>query len=98
MPTVRKVAEKNTVLVLKHTRPSHHQPLCGYFNISNEKNERLNVSLCISVCPPSSTSTCPSELAGPGRRPSPPQLELRMVQSKADIEDPAIVTEATLIS
>lgn len=40
----------------------------------------------------------PSELAGPGRRPSPPQLELRMVQSKADIEDPAIVTEATLIS
>uniref|UniRef100_A0A3B5K8E7 Pyridoxal kinase n=1 Tax=Takifugu rubripes TaxID=31033 RepID=A0A3B5K8E7_TAKRU len=38
------------------------------------------------------------ELAGPGRRPSPPQLELRMVQSKADIEDPAIVTEATLIS
>ncbi|GLD69659.1 pyridoxal kinase-like protein, partial [Lates japonicus] len=38
------------------------------------------------------------ELAGPGRRPSPPQLELRMVQSKADIEDPAIVTEATVIS
>ncbi|XP_023818828.1 pyridoxal kinase-like isoform X2 [Oryzias latipes] len=38
------------------------------------------------------------ELAGPGRRPSPPQLELRMVQSKADIEDPAIVTEATIIS
>uniref|UniRef100_A0A8C6UPZ9 Pyridoxal kinase n=1 Tax=Neogobius melanostomus TaxID=47308 RepID=A0A8C6UPZ9_9GOBI len=38
------------------------------------------------------------DLAGPGRRPSPPQLELRMVQSKADIEDPAIVTEATLIS
>ncbi|CAG6016410.1 unnamed protein product [Menidia menidia] len=38
------------------------------------------------------------KLAGPGRRPSPPQLELRMVQSKADIEDPAIVTEATVIS
>ncbi|XP_071393165.1 pyridoxal (pyridoxine, vitamin B6) kinase b isoform X1 [Centroberyx affinis] len=38
------------------------------------------------------------ELAGPGRRPSPPQLELRMVQSKADIEDPAIVMEATVIS
>ncbi|XP_047207932.1 pyridoxal (pyridoxine, vitamin B6) kinase b isoform X1 [Girardinichthys multiradiatus] len=38
------------------------------------------------------------ELAGPGRRPSPPQLELRMIQSKADIEDPAIVTEATIIS
>lgn len=39
-----------------------------------------------------------SELAGPGRRPSPPQLELRMIQSKADIEDPAIVLEATVIS
>ncbi|XP_030234907.1 pyridoxal (pyridoxine, vitamin B6) kinase b isoform X2 [Gadus morhua] len=38
------------------------------------------------------------ELAGPGRRPSPPQLELRMVQSKADIEDPAIVMRATVIS
>ncbi|XP_034754349.1 pyridoxal kinase-like [Etheostoma cragini] len=38
------------------------------------------------------------ELAGPGRRPSPPQLELRMVQSKADIEDPAIVMEAIVIS
>lgn len=56
------------------------------------------MSLCICVCPPSSTTTSLSELAGPGRRPSPPQLELRMVQSKADIEDPAIVTEATLIS
>lgn len=43
-------------------------------------------------------SLSPPELAGPGRRPSPPQLELRMVQSKADIEDPAIVTEATVIS
>uniref|UniRef100_A0A8C9YTS2 pyridoxal kinase n=1 Tax=Sander lucioperca TaxID=283035 RepID=A0A8C9YTS2_SANLU len=38
------------------------------------------------------------ELAGPGRRPSPPQLELRMVQSKADIEDPAIVMEAIVLS
>ncbi|KAK6325137.1 hypothetical protein J4Q44_G00044790 [Coregonus suidteri] len=38
------------------------------------------------------------ELAGPGRKPSPPQLELRMVQSKADIEDPAIVMEATVLT
>uniref|UniRef100_A0A9J7X200 Pyridoxal kinase n=2 Tax=Cyprinus carpio TaxID=7962 RepID=A0A9J7X200_CYPCA len=37
------------------------------------------------------------EMAGPGRRPSPAQLELRMVQSKADIEDPTIVMEATVI-
>uniref|UniRef100_A0A9J8BXF6 Pyridoxal kinase n=1 Tax=Cyprinus carpio carpio TaxID=630221 RepID=A0A9J8BXF6_CYPCA len=37
------------------------------------------------------------EMAGPGRRPSPSQLELRMVQSKADIEDPAIVMEATVL-
>uniref|UniRef100_A0A9J8A6G2 Pyridoxal kinase n=1 Tax=Cyprinus carpio carpio TaxID=630221 RepID=A0A9J8A6G2_CYPCA len=36
-------------------------------------------------------------MAGPGRRPSPSQLELRMVQSKADIEDPAIVMEATVL-
>ncbi|TRZ03954.1 hypothetical protein DNTS_027910 [Danionella cerebrum] len=34
------------------------------------------------------------EAAGPNRKPSPAQLELRMVQSKADIEDPAIVITA----
>lgn len=38
-----------------------------------------------------------SEMAGPGKRPSPAQLELRMVQSKADIENPAIVVEAKVL-
>ncbi|KAG7467285.1 hypothetical protein MATL_G00151740 [Megalops atlanticus] len=38
-----------------------------------------------------------NEVAGPGKKPSPAQLELRMVQSKADIEDPAIVVEATVL-
>lgn len=38
-----------------------------------------------------------SEVAGPGKRPSPAQLELRMVQSKADIENPAIVVEAKVL-
>lgn len=37
------------------------------------------------------------EAAGPDRRPSPAQLELRMVQSKGDIEDPAITVEAVLL-
>ncbi|KAI4886552.1 hypothetical protein NFI96_027118 [Prochilodus magdalenae] len=37
------------------------------------------------------------EVAGPDRRPSPAQLELRMVQSKGDIEDPAITLEAVLL-
>ncbi|XP_047658959.1 pyridoxal (pyridoxine, vitamin B6) kinase b isoform X2 [Tachysurus fulvidraco] len=37
------------------------------------------------------------EMAGPGKKPSPAQLELRMIQSKADIEDPAIVMEATVL-
>uniref|UniRef100_A0A3B3REB2 Pyridoxal kinase n=1 Tax=Paramormyrops kingsleyae TaxID=1676925 RepID=A0A3B3REB2_9TELE len=37
------------------------------------------------------------EIAGPGRRPTPAQLELRMVQSKADIENPAIVVDATVL-
>ncbi len=36
-------------------------------------------------------------MAGPGKRPSPAQLELRMVQSKADIENPAIVVEAKVL-
>lgn len=35
--------------------------------------------------------------AGPDRRPNPAQLELRMVQSKGDIEDPAITVEAVLL-
>lgn len=38
-----------------------------------------------------------SEMAGPGKRPTPAQLELRMVQSKADIEHPAIVVEAKVL-
>lgn len=43
------------------------------------------------------TITYANEAAGPGKRPSPAQLELRMVQSKADIEDPAIVVNAKVI-
>lgn len=43
------------------------------------------------------TITYAHEIAGPGKRPSPAQLELRMVQSKADIENPAIVVEAKVL-
>uniref|UniRef100_A0A8C4D6I7 Pyridoxal kinase n=1 Tax=Dicentrarchus labrax TaxID=13489 RepID=A0A8C4D6I7_DICLA len=43
------------------------------------------------------TITYANEMAGPGKRPSPAQLELRMVQSKADIENPAIVIEAKVL-
>lgn len=43
------------------------------------------------------TAVCFPEVAGPGKRPSPAQLELRMVQSKADIENPAIVVNAKVI-
>ena len=34
--------------------------------------------------------SCFSELAGAGNKPSPAQRELRMVQSKADLEDPKV--------
>ncbi|KAM9343214.1 pyridoxal kinase-like [Pholidichthys leucotaenia] len=43
------------------------------------------------------TMTYASGIAGPGTRPSPAQLELRIVQSKADIENPATVVEARLL-
>ncbi|KAM4558118.1 pyridoxal kinase-like [Odontesthes bonariensis] len=43
------------------------------------------------------TMTYANEMAGPGKKPSPAQLELRMVQSKADIENPATVVEATVL-
>ncbi|XP_048048996.1 pyridoxal (pyridoxine, vitamin B6) kinase a isoform X1 [Megalobrama amblycephala] len=43
------------------------------------------------------TITYAKEVAGPDRKPSPAQLELRMVQSKADIEDPAIVLNAVVL-
>uniref|UniRef100_A0A1A7WPB9 Pyridoxal kinase n=1 Tax=Iconisemion striatum TaxID=60296 RepID=A0A1A7WPB9_9TELE len=43
------------------------------------------------------TITYANEVAGPGNKPSPAQLELRMVQSKADIENPAIVIEAKVL-
>ncbi|XP_020829542.1 pyridoxal kinase [Phascolarctos cinereus] len=35
--------------------------------------------------------------AGKGKKPSPAQLELRMVQSKMDIENPEIIVEATVL-
>lgn len=40
---------------------------------------------------------CSSAQAGAGQKPSPAQLELRMVQSKKDIEDPEIVVQATVL-
>ncbi|XP_051761684.1 pyridoxal (pyridoxine, vitamin B6) kinase a isoform X1 [Ctenopharyngodon idella] len=43
------------------------------------------------------TITYAKEVAGPDRKPTPAQLELRMVQSKADIEDPAIVLNAVVL-
>ncbi|XP_043987932.1 pyridoxal kinase-like isoform X1 [Gambusia affinis] len=43
------------------------------------------------------TITYAVETAGPGIKPSPAQLELRMVQSKADIENPSIVVKANVL-
>ncbi|XP_002723871.1 pyridoxal kinase [Oryctolagus cuniculus] len=43
------------------------------------------------------TIQCAQAQAGEGRKPSPAQLELRMVQSKRDIEDPEIVVQATVL-
>ncbi|CAL8320569.1 unnamed protein product [Merluccius merluccius] len=43
------------------------------------------------------TITYANAIAGPGKKPTPAQLELRMVQSKADIEDPALVAKATVL-
>ncbi|XP_056914841.1 pyridoxal kinase-like isoform X1 [Takifugu flavidus] len=38
-----------------------------------------------------------NDVAGPGKKPSPAQLELRMVQSKADIENPAIAVAVRVL-
>uniref|UniRef100_A0A8C5XI07 Pyridoxal kinase n=1 Tax=Microcebus murinus TaxID=30608 RepID=A0A8C5XI07_MICMU len=43
------------------------------------------------------TIQCARVQAGEGLRPNPAQLELRMVQSKKDIEDPEIVVQATVL-
>ncbi|XP_053513913.1 pyridoxal kinase-like [Artibeus jamaicensis] len=43
------------------------------------------------------TITCAQAQAGEGQKPSPAQLELRMVQSKRDIENPEIVVQATVL-
>ncbi|XP_016073746.1 PREDICTED: pyridoxal kinase [Miniopterus natalensis] len=43
------------------------------------------------------TIKCAKAQAGEGRKPSPAQLELRMVQSKRDIENPEIVVQATVL-
>lgn len=38
-----------------------------------------------------------SELAGPGNKPTPAQMELRLVQSKSDIENPKDTFKAQLV-
>uniref|UniRef100_A0A2K6K104 Pyridoxal kinase n=2 Tax=Rhinopithecus TaxID=542827 RepID=A0A2K6K104_RHIBE len=43
------------------------------------------------------TIQCAKAQAGEGVKPSPMQLELRMVQSKSEIEDPEIVVQATVL-
>ncbi|XP_004696959.1 pyridoxal kinase [Echinops telfairi] len=43
------------------------------------------------------TIQCAKAQAGKGQKPSPAQLELRMVQSKRDIEDPEIVVQAAVL-
>uniref|UniRef100_W5M830 Pyridoxal kinase n=1 Tax=Lepisosteus oculatus TaxID=7918 RepID=W5M830_LEPOC len=43
------------------------------------------------------TISCAKAMAGDGKKPSASQLELRMVQSKMDIENPEIVIEATVL-
>uniref|UniRef100_A0A4X1TDE8 Pyridoxal kinase n=1 Tax=Sus scrofa TaxID=9823 RepID=A0A4X1TDE8_PIG len=43
------------------------------------------------------TIQCAKAKAGEGLKPSPAQLELRMVQSKRDIEDPEVVVQATVL-
>lgn len=43
------------------------------------------------------TIRCAKAEAGEGQKPSPAQLELRMVQSRRDIEDPKIVVQATVL-
>lgn len=43
------------------------------------------------------TIQCAKAEAGEGQKPSPAQLELRMVQSRKDIEDPEIVVQATVL-
>nr|XP_020008277.1 pyridoxal kinase isoform X4 [Castor canadensis] len=43
------------------------------------------------------TIQCAKAQAGEGQKPRPAHLELRMVQSKKDIEDPEIVVQATVL-
>ncbi|KAK1168059.1 pyridoxal (pyridoxine, vitamin B6) kinase a [Acipenser oxyrinchus oxyrinchus] len=43
------------------------------------------------------TISCAKDMAGAGKKPSAAQLELRMVQSKKDIENPEIVIQATVL-
>uniref|UniRef100_A0A3P9H941 pyridoxal kinase n=1 Tax=Oryzias latipes TaxID=8090 RepID=A0A3P9H941_ORYLA len=57
---------------------------------------KVRTTVCSTFQHRSSCCTV-SETAGPGKKPSPALLELRMVQSKADIENPAIVVQAEVL-
>lgn len=54
-------------------------------------------TLGVSAAPSPSLTLCPAAQAAGGLKPRPAQLELRIVQSKKDIENPEIVVQATVL-
>lgn len=54
-------------------------------------------TLGVSAAPSPSLMLCPAAQAAGGLKPRPAQLELRIVQSKKDIENPEIVVQATVL-
>lgn len=60
---------------------------------AREGGRNVGVASALSL----SLTLCPVAQAVGGLKPSPAQLELRMVQSKKDIENPEIVVQATVL-
>ncbi|XP_044160757.1 pyridoxal kinase [Bufo gargarizans] len=68
---------------------THHHP--SNFKLACEKTaSAMHIVL-------QRTITSARSLAGPGVRPSYAQLELRMVQSRKDIENPELIIQATVL-
>ncbi|XP_072280425.1 pyridoxal kinase [Pyxicephalus adspersus] len=68
---------------------THHHP--NNFKLACEKTVICEIALCNRM------GFLFAALAGPGVRPSYAQLELRMVQSRKDIENPELVVTGTVL-
>ncbi|KAK7814902.1 hypothetical protein U0070_026403 [Myodes glareolus] len=88
------------LLAWTHKHPDNLKVACEKTVSAMQHVLQRTIRCAKGTCPPALPSwevALSGAQAGAGQKPSPAQLELRMVQSRKDIEDPEIVVQATAL-